>query len=493
MAEPEQTQQKSRIPGTLDQDRPLPSNHEAEAAVLGAILSEPKPCLDQAMEILGNAASFFDESKRGRRQSEAAQAVFHNFRNQRVYSCLCELHAQGNSIDLISLSHALKAKKWLDDVGGQEYLVQLMESIATTVNIESWCKLVRDCAIVRNLIVTCDLIKEDCHKPNADASNLLGEVQRKIMDIGSMEDRAETVELKSLIDHKKENSAFNYLLRLSKKDESTTGVPTKYADLDRLIMGLKPGEMFVLAARPSIGKTSFALNLVRNITMDSKRRPVGFFSLEMTAEQLSRRLLCTESGYSEQDFYEGQIMNNSLSKITAAAHRLCEAKVYIDPTPALKIRELRSKAQRMSSLYGIQVIFVDYLQLMRAETRSDNRQEEVAAISSGIKALAKELNLPIVVLAQLNREVEKSQGRPKLSHLRESGAIEQDADIVAFLHRERDMRKDNSIEAQTKGVAAELIIEKNRNGRTGTVDLLFFPRLMCFESRSRFDDVEAVG
>jgi len=482
MAEVQQA--KRKIPGMINDDRPLPHDSDAEAAVLGAVLMEPRPCLDDAMELLGTASDFYDTRKNHKKGLRLP--VFYNPRHQRIYSCLCEMHDADIGIDLISVSHTLNQKKILEEIGGEVYLLELMNSIATVANIETWCIMVRDFAILRNLIVTCESIKDQCYEPDSGVSSILDEVEKKILDVGALEERADTFELKSLIDHKNENSAFHYLLNLAKHDESTVGIQTKFPELDHLITGLKPGEMFVLAARPSIGKTSFALNMISNIAVDKPERSVGFFSLEMTAEQLSRRLLCTESGYSESDFRDGNVTN--INKVTAAATRLCKSNIYIDPTPALRIRELRSKARRMKSLYSIQVIFIDYLQLMKAEVRSDNRQEEVSAISSGIKALAKELNIPIVVLAQLNREVEKTQGTPKLSHLRESGAIEQDADIVAFLHRERDTQKDNSLEAQTRGIDAELIIEKNRNGGTGSVKLLFFPRLTLFRCKSRISD-----
>lgn len=478
-----QQQARRKVTGTINDDRPLPHDADAEAAVLGAILTEPKPCLDEAMELLGNAAHFFETGKRGQTKTPA---IFYNPRHQRIYCCLCEMDEDEVGIDLISVSHALSQRKVLEDIGGEAYLLELMNSIATTANLETWCIMVRDNAILRNLIVTCESIKDQCYDAETSVSSILDDVEKRVMDVGSLEDRADMYELKDLIDHKNENSAFHYLLSLAKKDESTAGIPTQLPELDKLITGLKPGEMFVLAARPSIGKTSLALNLISNIAVDKPERSVGFFSLEMTAEQLSRRLLCTESGFSEQDFYEGNVTN--INKVTAAASRLCRSNIFIDPTPALRIRELRSKARKMKSLHNIEAIFIDYLQLMKAEVRSDNRQEEVSAISSGIKALAKELNLPIVVLAQLNREVEKTQGRPKLSHLRESGAIEQDADIVAFLHRERDTQKDNSLEAQSRGIEADLIVEKNRNGRTGVVSLLFFPRLMLFTCKSRYSE-----
>jgi len=481
---PEVQQVKRKVAGTLSDDRPLPHDADAEAAVLGAIITEPKPCLDNAMDLLGNTAYFFEPTKRGK--AKKTPAIFYNPRHQRIFSCLCEMHEDEIGIDLISLVHALNQKKILEDIGGEAYLLELMNSIATTANLETWCIMVRDNAILRNLIVTCESVKDQCYNAETSVSAILDEVEKKILDVGSLEERIDILELKSLISSKQPSSAFTYLINLKKHDEATSGIPTHFPDLDKLIIGLKPGEMFVLAARPSIGKTSFALNLISNIAVGKPECPVGFFSLEMTAEQLARRLLCTESGYSEQDFYNDNVTN--MNKVTLAATRLCQSNIFIDPTPALKIRELRSKARKMMSLHKIQVIFIDYLQLMKAEVRSDNRQEEVSAISSGIKALAKELNIPIVVLAQLNREVEKTQGKPKLSHLRESGAIEQDADIVAFLHRERDTQKDSTIEAQTQGIPAELIIEKNRNGRTGSLDLLFFPKLMLFSCKSRYSD-----
>jgi replicative DNA helicase len=480
----ENTNYKSKnIPGILKNDRPLPHNEDAESAVIAALLTEPDSCVDEAMELLGNAAHFYEKNKKGDRNP--APAIFYNPRNQLIYSSLCDMHESENKIDIITLSHYLRQKNLLADIGGEEYLLNLMGSIASTANLETWCILVRESAILRNLIDTCSSIQDKCYSQEAPASSILDEVEQRILNVSSLEERSQTFELKDLIDHKRENSAFNYLINLAKKEENTTGILTGFPDLDKIITGLKPGEMFVLAARPSIGKTSFALNLVSNIAIQ-KGKSVAFFSLEMTAEQLARRMLCTECGYSEKDFYNGNVTN--INRVTQAASDLCKAKIYIDPTPALRIRELRSKARKLMSLHKIEAIFIDYLQLMKAEIRSDSRQEEVSAISSGIKALSKELNVPIVVLAQLNREVEKTQGTPKLSHLRESGAIEQDADIVAFLHRNRKDQQDSSFEAQTKGQDAQLIIEKNRNGGTGPVDMLFFPHLMKFACKTRYGE-----
>ena len=476
---------KKRIPGTINDDRPLPHDPEAEAAVLGAIIVEPKPLMEYATEILGSAKFFFDGEKK--REKKALVAVFYNPRHQRIYSTLCQLHDDQVDIDLITLCNALSKKQVLEFVGGEAYLAELMNSVATTAHFETWCRMVRDFSILRTLIATCENVKDKCFENDSGVGELLDQLEKEVLEAGQMEQRSETLSLKEVISNE-EDGAFKYLVNMMDKDETIAGVPTAFPGLDNLITGLKPGEMFVLAARPSIGKTSLALNMMCNIALHERHpRPVGFFSLEMTARQLAVRLLCTESGFSERDFYDGNVTN--ITKITSAASKLGKSQIYIDPTPALRIRELRSKARRMQSMNGVEVIFIDYLQLMKAEIRSDNRQEEVATISSGIKALAKELNIPIVVLAQLNREIEKSAtGLPKLSHLRESGAIEQDADIVAFLHRERDTQKEASPEFLTKGIESKLIVEKNRNGRTGEVDLLFFPKLMLFRCSSRIHD-----
>lgn len=479
------TEKKKRISGTIHDDRPLPHDPEAEGAVLGALLLEPKPLMEYAIEILGSAKLFYDnEKKKGKK---APVAVFYNPRHQRIYSTLCQLHDDQIDIDLITLCNTLSKKQALEFVGGEAYLAELMNSVATTAHFETWCRMVRDFSILRSLISTCETVKDKCYDSDSAVTDLLDQVEQEVLEVGQMEQRSETMHLKDIINND-EDGAVNYLLNMMDKEESIAGIPTAFPGLDDLITGLKPGEMFVLAARPSIGKTSLALNMMCNIALHQGHpRAVGFFSLEMTSRQLAVRLLCTESGFSERDFYDGNVTN--ITKITTAASKLAKASIYIDPTPALRIRELRSKARRMQSMYGIQAIFIDYLQLMKAEIRSDNRQEEVATISSGIKALAKELNIPIVVLAQLNREVEKSAtGMPKLSHLRESGAIEQDADIVAFLHRERDTQKEASPEYLTKGIESKLIVEKNRNGRTGEVDLLFFPKLMLFRCSSRIPD-----
>ena len=274
--------------------------------------------------------------------------------------------------------------------------------------------------------------------------------------------------------------------------KTSPGIPTEFPDLDRLIGGgLKPGEMFVLAARPSIGKTALALNIIRNIINrepdgPGSRKKVAFFSLEMTDKQIIQRLLCTEAKVPLSAIYEGSLQPVDTQRLGAAVDNLRLAHLFIDSTSAISVFELRAKARKMKELNGIDLIVIDYLQLMRAGDRSaESRQVEVAAISGGLKAIAKELNVPVLVLAQLSRESEKSTNPkenplPKLSHLRESGAIEQDADVVVFLHRNRDESKEDNAEGMKDGIKSMLIVEKNRNGRTGIVNLRFIPQLMEF-------------
>jgi replicative DNA helicase len=272
------------------------------------------------------------------------------------------------------------------------------------------------------------------------------------------------------------------LMKIQNK-EIEVGIPTGYTPVDELTGGLKKGEMFVLAARPSIGKTSLGLNIIANIAIHGeKRRSVAFFSLEMTDNQIARRLLCSESQIPESVFWKGTFNDADTVKLTAAVSNIQKAKLFIDPTAGLTISELRAKARRLKNEHDIELIVIDYLQLMHADSRSDSRQQEVADISGGIKKLAKDLDIPVLVLAQLNREIDKNasaNARPKLAHLRESGAIEQDADIVAFLHRNRDDAKNLPDGASTD---AELIVEKNRNGKIGTAKLLFYPSRMQFEA-----------
>jgi replicative DNA helicase len=459
----------AEIPGVSGDDRPQPHDLNSEKAVIAAMLLEPKPCVDIAVEKLGSGDVFY---------SPAYRAVF---------KCVTELYESESGVDIISVANALEKAGRLEQIGGELFLAETQNSIATTANIETWCAIVREYSILREMINICVQAVEKCFNPEESVDELIGQIEADIFNVRYNHVQSEIVEFKKHIEE-----TFRYVNKIIRK-EVEVGIPSQYPDLDSLIIGLKPGEMVVLAARPSIGKTSFALNIVRNVALKGgKGTPVAFFSLEMTAEQLARRMLCTEAGIPETSFYNGEFTKSGdITKLTGAVETLRSANIFIDPTSGITISELTAKARRLKAKHDIQLVVIDYLQLMKAGGRVDSRQQEVAEISSGIKKLAKDLNIPVLVLAQLNREIEKTTGkssRPKLSHLRESGAIEQDADIVMFLHRDRDETKDITLEAQINGVESLLIVEKNRNGGTGLVELSFHPQTMEFRSKSRYSE-----
>ncbi|OGV48830.1 MAG: replicative DNA helicase [Lentisphaerae bacterium GWF2_52_8] len=447
----------------MPDDRPQPHNLDAERAVLAAALLEPQPCLDLAMERLGSAKVFYAPAHR------------------LLFKCLQDLHSKNMGIDLISVADALRKSGELESIGGEAWLASLQNSIATTANLDAWCNLVRETSVLRGMITTCSEALAQCYEDSSEVGALIDQIEAKIYSVRYEHITPDIIELSKQV-----KDSFELLLKIYRK-EHEAAIPSGFPNLDKLVLGLKPGEMFVLAARPSIGKTSFALNIVRNIALkksEGKPPAVAFFSLEMTADQITRRLLCTESGVPETSFYDGSFRPGDTTKLTSAVDTLKKARIFIDPTAGLSISDLRAKARRLKAMHDIRVVVIDYLQLMKAGGRdSESRQQEVSQISSGIKSLAKDLNVPVLVLAQLNREIEKStstKARPKLSHLRESGAIEQDADIVSFLHRDRDTSKDNAPQAQRDGLDAVLIVEKNRNGRTGEVPLKFYPSTMEF-------------
>ncbi|MFA7231720.1 MAG: replicative DNA helicase, partial [Victivallaceae bacterium] len=442
-------------------------NIEAERAILSAMLREPRPCVDIAIEHL------------------TGEDVFYSNIHREIFKAICELYNETDlGVDLISVAHKLAKNSKLEDIGGEVFLAELYGAIATTANLDTWCGIVREFATLRKMINVCSEALVECYDVESEVKVLVDKLETKIFDIRFANTQSDIVHIKDSI-----IESFKNIQKILNK-EVEVGIKTGFCDLDKYVIGFKPGEMFVLAARPSIGKTSLALNFIRNVALKgNKNRSVAFFSLEMTTEQITRRLLCTEAGVSESKFFDGSFAAHDMPKLTQAVNTLKNSQIFIDPTGGLTISELRAKARRLKMKENIELVVIDYLQLMKADGKVESRQQEVADISSGIKKLAKDLNVPVLVLAQLNREVEKASGpaaRPKLSHLRESGAIEQDADVVAFLHRDRDEAKSMSPEDMRKGLESLLIIEKNRNGETGLVDLLFFPQRMEFVTKSKY-------
>ncbi|MEM4248004.1 MAG: replicative DNA helicase [Candidatus Nanoarchaeia archaeon] len=462
----------ANAPGIAQADRPLPHSLKFEKAVLGAILVD-ESCLDEAIERFGSAK------------------VFYNPANQKIYDTILSLHNKSVSIDYMTVGKALEDQGILEQVGGDAYLAEIQSSVATTAHMESWCSTVYEYAVLRELINSCTQAISACYDTEKEIPQILDEVETSILKARDLGAKQSFKDFKTLV-----SDAFFYMEQLARKDEEITGISTGFPGFDEKITGMKKGEMIVVAARPSVGKTSFALNIVSNVALRRAERQfsVAIFTMEMTAEQIARRLLCAEAGVSEKDILTNGLKGGDFSKLTRAASTLGKVKLYVDPTPSLRVMELRAKARRLKKRFKIDLLVIDYLQLMRADiiSKSETRQIEVSLISSGIKSLAKELEIPILVLAQLNRAAEQHRdGIPRLSNLRESGAIEQDADIVAFLHRDTEAHRSASEEDKNKGLDAMLIIAKNRNGETGYEDLLFFPKTMTFKSKVKYGSSEA--
>ncbi len=454
-------------PAGMLPDRAQPHDPNVERAVLAAMLREPDECVNMVLEHF--------------RKPE----VFYSHVHREIFQTMLDLYGDHSTkVDLVTVAHRLKTIGKLDAIGGELFLAELEGSISTTVNIEAWCLILKKYATLRQMIDVCSASLLKCYDSDAEAGKLVEEIETDIFNVRNEQSTHSVVELRDQLE-----SEFRALMDIL-NGKVDAGLSTGFKQLDDYTGGLKKGEMFVLAARPSIGKTTLALNVISNLALHERHpRKVAFFSLEMTAEQITRRLLCTRAQVPESVFWNRSFDINDTGKLTKAVSELKRAKIFIDPTAGITIAELRANARRLQMKEGIEVIVIDYLQLMRSDGRSESRQQEVAEISSGIKALAKDLKVPVLVLAQLNREIDKTAGagaRPKLAHLRESGTIEQDADIVTFLHRDREKQKE--IGDANQSVEAEWIIEKNRNGRTGNLKLNFFPARMEFLPAAPFGE-----
>ncbi|MBO7532784.1 MAG: replicative DNA helicase, partial [Victivallales bacterium] len=394
----------------LNLDRPKPHNEEAEIAVLGAMLFSTE-AVSSAMGALKLENAFYRPA------------------HQTIFNAMVELTAGKSEValDPLVVSDHLERNGKLEEVGGRAYIAQLMDSVPTAANIDYYVEIVKQNAILRHIIATCTETIQQCYGAEDDVHALLDGIEQKIFEVTGMNETKDLQSVQPLV-----REAVDYLEKLIKGNPDILGLRTGF-DIDKMITGLKPGEMFVLAARPSIGKTALALNMAANIAMNpSHPAPVGIFSLEMPALSLILRMICSESRVGLAEFRNKTINASRWTDVMRAADSLNKAKIVIDDTGAIDILELRAKARRMKAKHNVEAIFVDYLQLIRAHTKSNaSRENEVSMISGSLKAMAKELNIPVVVLAQLNRQAEQGE-KPKLSQLRESGAIEQDADVVAL-------------------------------------------------------------
>jgi replicative DNA helicase len=453
-------------------DRLAPHSIEAEQGVLGCVLLSPSDNLGLCIEKL-----------------KSGPEVFYDLRHQHLYEVLMDMYDKKDAIDLLTIPQRLKDENQLESVGGLAYLASLPDMVPSAANLSYYLDIVREKAILRKLIQTCTTVISDVYEHEGDVEGLLDEVERNVLRISEERIESSTRSIKELV-HK----AINTIEEFHQRQGMLTGVSTGFADLDKLTSGLHGGEMIIIAARPSMGKTSLAMNIAEAVVIDQKL-PVGVFSLEMTAESLVLRMLCSRARVNLRDIREGFLAERDFPKLTGAAGKMAGAPLFIDDTPGLSVLQLRARARRMVQQHGIKLFVIDYLQLLHSTSRrAENRQQEIADISNGIKALAKEMDVPVIVLSQLNREVEKEKNRkPRLSDLRESGSIEQDADLVGLLYKPSSDDEEGGGSVEQDGVPVNLLIAKQRNGPTGDVNLVFLKGYTRFEGVSKVsgEDVPA--
>ncbi len=437
-----------------------PQNLEAEQSVLGSILLKDKS-LTSVLEILG-ATDFYRNS------------------HKLIFEAMVELFEKNEPQDLVTVTNLLKDKNQLEEIGGASYLATLTSIVPVTVNIGSYARIIRQKAILRNLIQVNTEIATRCYDEQGDVDNLVDEAEQAIFLIAGSKAGQTFAPLKNIIP-----TAFQTVEKLFKRQEFITGVPTGYLEIDKMTAGLQPSDLIILAGRPSMGKTAFAMNIAQHAALVEKIG-VGIFSLEMSKEQLAMRLLSSVGRIDSHRIRTGKLHTDDWPKLTRAVGMLSEAPIYIDDTPAISILEMRAKIRRLASQNDIGMILVDYLQLMRGRSTIENRTQEISEISRSLKALAKEYKVPILALSQLNRGLEsRTDKRPMMADLRESGAIEQDADVICFIYRDEVYNK--SEDNPEKGTA-EIIIGKQRNGPIGSVKLTFLKEFTMFENMSHFDE-----
>jgi replicative DNA helicase len=454
----------ARNTGGSSVDRLPPHSTEAERGVLGCVLLSPNDGMGICIEKL-------------RRGSE----VFYDLRHQSLFDTLAEMYDEKEAIDLITVQQRLKDNKQLEGVGGLSYLAGLIDAVPSAANLDYYLEIVREKYLLRKMIQTCTGVVSRVYEHEGEVDGLLDEIERDVLKISEERVVSSSPTIKELV-HK----AINTIEEYHQRQGMLTGVSTGFTDLDKMTSGLHGGEMVVIAARPSMGKTSLAMNIAEHVSIDS-RLPVGVFSLEMTSESLVLRMLCSRSRVNLRNIREGFLAERDFPKLTGSAGKLANAPLFIDDSSGLSILQLRAKARRMYQQSGIKLFVIDYLQLLNSTSRrAENRQQEIADISNGIKALAKELNVPVIVLSQLNRELEKDKNRkPRLSDLRESGAIEQDADLVALLYKPSSGDDEETPAQELEAVPVNLYIAKQRNGPTGDVALTFLKGYTRFESAAK--------
>jgi replicative DNA helicase len=433
-----------------------PQSLEAEVSVLGGVLLENE-ALNRVLEVV-NEGDFYREAHR------------------QIFSALLHLYERNEPADLITLSEVLKKRDALEEVGGIEYLNFLVNSVPTAANIAYYAKIIKEKSILRKLINRATEIINLGFGDAGDVDESLDRAERLIFEISEDRVRPSFFPIKDII-----KASFKTIENLYEKKQLITGVPTGFTKLDDLTSGLQPSDLIIVAGRPSMGKTALALNITQHAAIEDGI-PSAIFSLEMSKEQLALRLLCSEAKVDAHRLRGGFLSETDWPKLTRAAGSLSEAPIFIDDTPGLTVLEMRAKSRRLKAEHNLGLVVVDYLQLMRGRANSETREQEISDISRSLKALAKELRLPVIALSQLNRKVEdRGDRRPQLADLRESGAIEQDADVIIFLYRDEVYNRSEDNPHKGK---AEIIVGKQRNGPTDKFELAFLDKYTCFENLS---------
>lgn len=434
-----------------------PSSPEVEAAVLGAMLID-KEAIAKVLNII-NADSFYLPA------------------HQMIFEAMISLFESNEPVDTVSVYEELKKRNQIENVGGAAYLSQLAQNVSSPAMIEFHSKIIVEKQILRSLITNAHLIEKDAYEGTKDAFDILDDAERRIFEISEVQIKRNYQGMDIAV-----KNALEYIEAIHSQSYHTFAVPSGFYELDQMLGGFQRSDLIIIAARPSMGKTAFALSVARNAAIDHNI-PVGIFSLEMSTMQLIIRLLCAEGRLNAHLVRTGKLPHEDGAKLSKNAHRLIKAPIYVDDSPAQTVLEIRAKARRLKAEKKIGMIIIDYLQLMQGPPKAENREKEISHISRSLKSLAKELNIPVIALAQLNRAVEsRADKRPMLSDLRESGSIEQDADVVIFLNRPEvyGLQKDEE-DNSTEGIA-EVIIGKQRNGPTGKVRLAFIKEYARFEN-----------
>ncbi|MCU0241397.1 MAG: replicative DNA helicase [Vicinamibacteria bacterium] len=438
-------------PGTPN-EKVLPHNAEAERTVLGAVLVD-NAAFNAAAELL-------------------TRDDFYRDAHRRIFDAMSALSERSQPIDLVTLKEELTRSAALDAAGGAVYLASLLDGVPRVAKVEEWGRIIKEKAVLRNLINASQKIIESCYEAEEEPAVLLDQAETAIFNIAERRIRQGFIGMREIV-----KESFRTIDQLAQSRDAVTGLPTGFDALDGLLSGLQRGDLIIVAARPAMGKTSFCLNVAQHVTHKTGET-VGLFSLEMSKEQLVLRLLCADAHVNAHRLRTGQLQEKDWARLAKAYAELSAAKIFIDDSATISPLEMRAKCRRLKAEHGLGLVIVDYLQLVAGGGRFDNRQQEIAAISRSLKGMAKELGVPVIALSQLSRAPEARQDRrPQLSDLRESGALEQDADVVLFIYREEEYKKTE----ENQGIA-EIIIGKQRNGPTDTVRLAFLKEFTRFEN-----------